>query len=36
VEALRQGIGNASKDVMDRELALQRDVLMEMGDWSRI
>lgn len=33
IEELKKSIGNANKDVMDRELEVQRDMLMDMGDW---
>ncbi|KAH9878933.1 hypothetical protein J1614_002368 [Plenodomus biglobosus] len=36
IEALKESIGNPNKAVMDRELELQRDMLMDMGDWVKI
>ncbi|KAI4708948.1 hypothetical protein J4E89_006350 [Alternaria sp. Ai002NY15] len=34
-EELKRSIGNANSDVMNRELEVQRDRLMEMGDWAQ-
>ena len=37
VEELKRSLGgNLDKEVMDRELEVQRDMLMEMGDWVKI
>ncbi|KAI8940426.1 hypothetical protein NX059_004114 [Plenodomus lindquistii] len=36
IEALKESIGNPNKAVMDRELEVQRDMLIEMGDWVKI
>ncbi|KAF2850643.1 SET domain-containing protein [Plenodomus tracheiphilus IPT5] len=36
IEALKESIGNPNKAKMDRELELQRDVLMKMGDWVKV
>jgi len=34
-EELKRSIGNANSDVMNKELEVQRDRLMEMGDWAQ-
>ncbi|CBX95721.1 hypothetical protein LEMA_P028730.1 [Plenodomus lingam JN3] len=36
IEALKGNIGNPNKAVMDRELKVQRDILIEMGDWVKV
>lgn len=36
MEELRRSIGNPNPEVMNRELEVQRDMLMEMGDWTSI
>lgn len=33
IEELKRSIGNANSQVMNRELEIQRDRLMDMGDW---
>lgn len=35
-KVLKQRMGNASKQVMDRELELQREKLLDMGEWIQI
>ncbi|KAH7372314.1 hypothetical protein BKA66DRAFT_423138 [Pyrenochaeta sp. MPI-SDFR-AT-0127] len=33
IEELKRSVGNPDKGIMDRELEVQRDMLMQMGDW---
>lgn len=35
IEELKRSIGNPNSDVMNRELEVQRDRLMDMGDWAK-
>jgi hypothetical protein len=35
IEELKRSIGNPNSEVMNRELEIQRDRLMEMGDWAQ-
>jgi SET and MYND domain-containing protein len=35
IEELKRNIGNPNSEVMNRELEIQRDKLMEMGDWAQ-
>jgi hypothetical protein len=35
IEELKRSIGNPDNEIMNRELEVQRDRLMEMGDWAK-
>jgi len=35
IEELKRSLGNPNNEVMNRELEVQRDRLMEMGDWAK-
>lgn len=36
IEELKRSVGNPNKEIMDRELEVQRDLLMQMGDWVKM
>jgi hypothetical protein len=35
IEELKRSVGNPDNEIMNRELEVQRDRLMEMGDWAK-
>jgi SET and MYND domain-containing protein len=35
IEELKRSVGNPNNEVMNRELEVQRERLMEMGDWAK-
>ena len=36
MEEVKKSVGTADKSVMDREMEIQRDIFIQMGDWSSI
>jgi SET and MYND domain-containing protein len=35
IEELKRSLGNPNSEVMNKELEIQRDRLMDMGDWAK-
>ncbi|CAO2656624.1 Nn.00g054270.m01.CDS01 [Neocucurbitaria sp. VM-36] len=36
IEELKRSVGNPDKEIMNSELEVQRDMLMQMGDWAKL